>query len=173
MIEKIKKNIVPYFYSLPWNFFINYMAQSVLIPGILRYLIYKVSGMKIYSKDIFAKCFFKTNKIIIGKGTFINYCCFFDNIAEIEIGNNCSIAMEILFCTTTHEQGSKKQRGDRVNCYPIKVGDGCWIGARTTILPGVTIGSGCIIAAGALVNSDCECNSLYAGIPAKKIKNLK
>lgn len=41
-----------------------------------------------------------------------------------------------------------------------------------TILPGVIINDGCIVAAGAVVNKDCEANSLYAGVPARKIKEL-
>ncbi|WP_335644172.1 acyltransferase [Arthrobacter crystallopoietes] len=46
-----------------------------------------------------------------------------------------------------------------------------WIGARATILPGVTIGPGAIIAAGAVVTKDCEPHTLYAGNPAKPVKS--
>ena len=51
--------------------------------------------------------------------------------------------------------------------------DGCWICAGCTILPGVTIGEGCVIAAGSVVNKDCAPDGLYAGVPAKRIKDLK
>lgn len=50
--------------------------------------------------------------------------------------------------------------------------NGCWIGANVTVLPGVTIKSGTIVAAGAVVVRDCEGNCIYGGVPAKKIKNL-
>jgi acetyltransferase-like isoleucine patch superfamily enzyme len=49
----------------------------------------------------------------------------------------------------------------------IKVGQNCWIGAKVTILDGVTIGDGCIIAAGSIVTKDFEANSVIAGVPAK------
>jgi len=50
---------------------------------------------------------------------------------------------------------------------PISVGDGCWIGARTVILGGVTIGAGSIVAAGSMVAYDVPANVLVAGVPAK------
>ena len=55
---------------------------------------------------------------------------------------------------------------------PIRISDDVWIGANAVILPGVTIGEQSIIAAGAVVNSDVPPHTVYAGIPAKKIKDL-
>lgn len=49
----------------------------------------------------------------------------------------------------------------------IRVGQNCWIGAKVTILDGVTIGDGCVIAAGSIVTKDFEANSVIAGVPAK------
>ena len=49
---------------------------------------------------------------------------------------------------------------------PIKVGDNCWFGANVSVMPGVTIGSGCVIAAGSVVTKDVPDNSLVAGVPA-------
>ncbi|QYR20593.1 acyltransferase [Paenibacillus sp. sptzw28] len=80
--------------------------------------------------------------------------------------------MDVLFCTSSHDPGTKHKRAGKNNGKPIIIGDGSWIGARSIILQGVTVGEGCIIAAGSLVNKDCEPNGLYAGIPAKRIKDL-
>lgn len=55
---------------------------------------------------------------------------------------------------------------------PIEIKDGCWIGAGSIILPGTIVGSGCVIAAGSLVKGECKPNCLYAGIPAKIIREL-
>ena len=55
----------------------------------------------------------------------------------------------------------------------VTIKKGAWLGANVTVLPGVTIGENSVVAAGALVNKDVEPNSVYAGIPAKKIKELK
>ena len=52
------------------------------------------------------------------------------------------------------------------------IGDGSWLGQNVSVIAGVTIGAGCMIAAGAVVVSDCEPNGLYAGVPARRIKNL-
>lgn len=54
---------------------------------------------------------------------------------------------------------------------PTCIGKDCWIGARSIIMCGITIGDGTIIAAGAVVTHDCEPFSIYAGIPARKIKD--
>lgn len=56
--------------------------------------------------------------------------------------------------------------------YGINVGEGTWIGGRSTILPGVNIGKGCIIAAGSVATKDVPDNTMVGGVPAKQIKNL-
>ena len=53
---------------------------------------------------------------------------------------------------------------------PVVIEDGCWIGANVTILKGVTIGRGSVIAAGAVVTKSCEPYSIIGGVPAKLIK---
>jgi maltose O-acetyltransferase len=52
----------------------------------------------------------------------------------------------------------------------VRIGDRCWIGARATILPGVSIGDGTVVAAGAVVTKDCEPDALYAGVPARRLR---
>ena len=56
---------------------------------------------------------------------------------------------------------------------PVVIGDDCWIGRRVMIMAGVTIGEGCVIAAGAVVTKDIPPYSVVGGIPAKVIKNRK
>lgn len=152
----------------------NTIAFSGLIPKPLRWSIMKACGMNIRSVRLSAHCYIAGNRLTIGKGTFVNAKCYFDCKEDVIIGNNCQIAMGVMFCTSTHVIGSARKRGsDKTYRYPIKVGNGCWIGARALIMPGVTIGEGCVIAAGAVVTRDCEPNGLYAGVPAKRIKELE
>ncbi len=155
--------------------FIDIIAASCLIPGKLRYLLYKLYGMQVNSTDIIScKCYFASKNIVIGKNVFINHsCCFHNPGNKITIGDNTWIAMSVTFTTSTHEIGGSQQRAGEIINKPIYVGKGCWIGANATILPGITIGDGCIIGAGAVVNKDCEPNGLYAGVPAKRIKDLE
>lgn len=152
---------------------LNTIASSAFTPRLLRWLIYKAYGIKTQAISIYPDCYIKTPNLTIGKGTFINRGCFFDNVSEIELGENCSIGMEVMFCSSTHMIGSEEKRASAQTIgLPIKVGTGTWIGTRAVILPGVTIGSGCIIAAGSVVTKDCEPNGLYAGVPAKRMKEL-
>ena len=55
---------------------------------------------------------------------------------------------------------------------PVKIGDNVWVGARVTILPGVTIGDNVVIAAGSVVTKDCSSSGIYGVIPAKIIKKI-
>ena len=154
-----------------YKVFVNKVASSSIIPSKARKYIYNRFGMKIEG-TVFSMCYFEKSSIWIGKGSFINKRCKFDNNVEVKIGKNCAIGHEVMFCTSTHGIGGKTKRASDVLDSSIIVGDGSWIGARSTILGGVTIGNGSIIGAGSVVIRDCEENCLYAGVPAKKIKKL-
>ena len=151
---------------------INSIASSYLVPLIIRKKIYNILGIKTNTKAIRPNCYFGGVNVEIGKNTTVNGGCYFENLERIKIGANCDIAMEVLFCTSTHEIGNSEKRAGRAYGKEIIIEDGCWIGARVTILPGVKIGKGCIVAANAVVTSNCDEDSLYAGVPAKKIKKL-
>ena len=63
--------------------------------------------------------------------------------------------------------------GKKILPIPIVVHDGCWIGANSTILPGTVIEKGCVIAAGSVVKGLLKSNRLYAGMPAKEIRQFE
>lgn len=154
------------------NFYLNSLASSNLIPRKIRYILYKIYGLNIKTSSICSNCFIGGKNIKIDKEVFINYQCFFDTSAKIIIENKCKIGFQTTFITSNHLIGSSENRGGERLSKPIRVESGCWIGARVTILPGVTIGRGCIIGAGSVVTKDCEPNGVYAGNPAKRIKDL-
>jgi maltose O-acetyltransferase len=108
----------------------------------------------------------------IGKETFINNNCFFLNLNSVTIGENCAIGPEVMFADATHYIGGQKRRAGGLVTKPIEVGNGCWIGARAMILPGVHVGESCVISAGAVVTKNCQANGLYAGVPARRVKDL-
>jgi maltose O-acetyltransferase len=155
-----------------YNFIVNVIASSKFISLRVRYRIYRLYGIDVLTNNIFYGTFFLTNKVSIGTGTFMNSRCKFENNEMVKIGKNCAIGSDVLICTDTHEIASDKRRAGKTIFSSIKIEDGCWIGARATILSGVTIGHGCIIAAGSLVNKNCEPNGIYAGVPAKRIRDL-
>ena len=80
--------------------------------------------------------------------------------------------MKTALLTSTHKIGDANRRAKESYGKPITIGDATWVGANVTIQPGVTMGSGCIIAAGSVVIKDCESNWIYGGQPARKIKKL-
>lgn len=110
----------------------------------------------------------------IGESTWVGpYGLFFTHPdAPITIGSRCDIAPEVCFITGTHEPGDVSQRAGSGVAWPIRVGDGCWLGARVTVLAGVSIGAGAIVAAGAVVAADVEPNTLVGGVPARLIRRL-
>lgn len=156
-----------------WRIVINKLSTSRLISFKIRNKILRKFKIDIATNArIFPNCYFGNSNVSIGEGSFANNDCYFDDNATITIGADCAIGPQVMFCTTTHEIG-KYPRSGEVLSKSILVENGCWIGARVTLLPGVHIGTGCIVAAGAVVNKDCEPNGLYAGVPAQRIKDLQ
>jgi len=161
-------------YSRRWSFWVNAVAASDKLGRDLRSKIYRRLGLNIASPSwgIGPHCFFRSAEINIGEGSFVNDHCYFENAAPITIGREVAIGPQVSVITSTHVLGGSVRRCGAWECLPVEIGDGCWIGARALLLPGVTIGQGSVVAAGAVVNSDCESNSLYAGSPARLIRRL-
>lgn len=95
-------------------------------------------------------------------------------IGPVVIGNNVNLAQGITItalnhCFTDHEKRIDEQG---VTVSQVTVSDDVWIGANAVVLPGVTIGSHSVVAAGAVVTHDVPAYSLVAGVPAKVIKNI-
>lgn len=157
------------------NVLVNGIGASFLLPNKLRSRVLKFGGIEIASPQrtaIFCKCHFDGFDVSIGENSFINTGCFFQADAPIVVGRNCDIGMQVMFSSPSHEIGGSTKRAGQVVAKPITVEDGCWIGTRAVILQGVTIGQGCIVAAGAVVVKDCQPNGLYAGVPARRLKDL-
>lgn len=153
---------------------VNQLAASHIVPKRLRRSIYRSYGMRIGSRSIEAGAFFSGYRFEIGQRSFVNANCFFEsNAAPITIGDDCAIGMQVTILTSMHEIGPAEHRAGPPFNLPVTIEDGCWLGARVLVLPGVTIGAGCIVAAGAVVTRDCAPNGLYAGIPAERMKDLE
>lgn len=156
-----------------WHFWVNVLGKSHFIPKRVRNLIYKTAGMNIQTLNIRSGCTFFRNNVEIGQGSFMNMGVFINGSNKVKIGNNVSIAFNASIITATHELGPENHRTGKTVSFPVTIEDGVWVGANSTILPGVTIGKGCVIAAGSVVNKDCLPNGMYAGVPAKRVKDLK
>ena len=101
--------------------------------------------------------------VTIGAQSFINYGCILEGKGAIHIGKRVQLAVGVALLTSTHEIGGPEQRAGRLATAPITIGDGAWIGARSLIFPGVTVGAGAVVAAGSVVRQDVEPNTVVAG----------
>ena len=109
----------------------------------------------------------------IGENCYIGDLVYFDLANRVIIGNNVVISGSVSF--VTHADCNRSEYVAKIfprTCEKIIVRDGAWIAFRSTILNGVVIGTNSVIAAHSLVKENVEEYSLYAGIPARKIKDL-
>lgn len=104
----------------------------------------------------------------VGSGFNRQQGCFIDptHCFLIEIGND--VTMSIRVTLMAHDASTKKQIG-YTRIGRIRIGNGVFIGANTTILPGVAIGDGAVIGAGSVVTHDIPAGAVAAGVPARVI----
>ena len=95
-------------------------------------------------------------------------------IGPVRIGNNVNLAQGITVTALNHNFDDTNKRIDEqgVSTNAVTIEDDVWIGANAVVLPGVTIGTHCVVAAGAVVTKDVPPHSLVAGVPAKVIKQI-
>lgn len=110
--------------------------------------------------------------VTIGDYTRIGIHCTL--IGPVCIGNHVNLAQGITVTALNHIFKDSSRRIDEqgVSTKPVVIGDDVWIGANAVILPGVTIGRHCVVAAGAVVTKDVPDHTLVGGVPAKVIKNI-
>lgn len=111
-------------------------------------------------------------RLNIGERTWVNIGCFFELHDDISIGDGVAIGHDVMFLTSSHRIGGREWRAGERTTGPITVESGVWIGARSVILPGVTIGAGSVVGAGSIVNNDVKADTLVAGVPARMVRNL-
>lgn len=110
----------------------------------------------------------------IGKGTWLGaYARILPTVeARITIGNNCDVGPGVMFVAGSHVLSDRSRRAGAGDSRPITIGDGTWVGARSTFLGGSSVGSGCMVAAGTLVRGEFPDNVMIAGTPARVIRHL-
>lgn len=151
---------------------VNIAGGSPLMPVRGRTLLYRLAGFEIGAgTTISPRCFFG-RAMSFGRRCFVNYDCFFNTSGGISVGDDVHFGPGVAVVTSTHDVGPANRRAGAVSAAPVVIESGCWLGARVTVLPGVTIGAGCIVAAGAVVTSSLDPNGLYAGVPARRVRDL-
>lgn len=108
--------------------------------------------------------------IDIGDGTYINFNCNFVDDTKIIIGKNVLFGPAITIATVGHPINPNYR--EYMYADPVKIEDNCWIGAGSTICPGVTIGENSVIGAGSVVTKDIQANSVAVGNPCRVIRTI-
>jgi acetyltransferase-like isoleucine patch superfamily enzyme len=111
-------------------------------------------------------------KLQIGASCMINDGCRFDTGSPITIGDRVYLGHDVTVLTTTHDIGPHDKRCLGVRSEAVSIGAGTWIGTRALILPGVHVGAGCVIAAGAVVTESVPEDTLVGGVPAHVLRRL-
>lgn len=112
-------------------------------------------------------------RLEIGRDCSIEAECLLELSETLTIGDRVTIDPGVMILTSTHELDFPAHRAGKLIATPVTVGDGAWLRARAIILPGVKIGAGAIVEAGAVVNKDVEENTRVGGMPAVKLEVLK
>jgi putative colanic acid biosynthesis acetyltransferase WcaF len=105
-------------------------------------------------------------RLTVGHHCWIGQNAWIDNIADVEIGNHVCISQLVYLCTGSHDY---RRTGFNLITKPIRIADGAWLGARSTVLPGVTVGANAVVAGGSIVAKDVPPATVVAGNPARPI----
>lgn len=106
-------------------------------------------------------------KVTIGDHVWLGEYCWIDNLDEVTIGNNVCISQGALLLTGNHDY--TLESFDYRNA-PIVIEEGVWIGAKSVVCPGVTVGSHAILTVGSVATKNMEVYGIYQGNPAQLIR---
>jgi putative colanic acid biosynthesis acetyltransferase WcaF len=106
-------------------------------------------------------------RLEVGDHSWIGEDCWIDNLANVAIGRDCCLSQGSYLCTGNHDWADQ---AFSLIVGEIHVEDGAWVGARATLLPGVTLRAGAIAAAGSVIAHSIPTNEIHGGNPARFIK---
>ncbi len=109
-----------------------------------------------------------SNEVKIGKRVVVMNGCLMMSAGGITIDDDALIAANVQLISNNHDPYDRHL----LVCKPVHIGKGAWIGAGSTILPGVTVGDYAIVGAGSIVTKDVPPYAVAVGSPAKVIKYL-
>ncbi len=109
--------------------------------------------------------------IYLGEKVYFNFDCVILDVCEVRIGSHVFVAPGVHIYTATHPLNAELRRTQEFG-KPVTIGDDVWIGGKSIICPGVTIGDRSVIGAGSVVIKDVPSDVVVAGNPAKTIRKL-
>lgn len=163
ILKKIKYKLIFSFLKIPFlNRYSSYWYRKLGVKGTN----YRISNSLKLIGDY--------SLLELGNHSEINAESFILAKDKVVIGNNSTLAYQVTILTSANPNGphNKLAKIYPKMTSPVIIGKNSWIGARAIVLPGVTIGDFCVVAAGSVVTKDIPDYSVVAGIPAKLIKVL-
>ena len=112
------------------------------------------------------------NHIKVGKNFFCNYNCTILDVGRVTFGDNCLLAPNVAIYTAGHPIHPDSRNSLYEYGIDVTVGDNVWIGGNVVIMPGVNIGSNCVIGAGSVVTKDIPDWSVAAGNPCRVLRKI-
>lgn len=113
---------------------------------------------------------FCTGRLVVGENCWIGRGLTIHGNGTVTMGSNCDIGPDVTFLTGSHELGDATRRAGKGKTFDVTVGNGVWVGARSTVM--ADVGDGSAIAACACVSKAVGENVLVGGVPAKTIREL-
>lgn len=161
-----------YNWWLDFKLFLIHLVSLHVPFYFIRKSVFLISGVKIGKGSmIHMGCkFFEPRGVTVGRDTMVGDKAFLDGRAPLRIGDHVDIASEVMIYNSEHDLASEKF--EAVN-EPVEIGDYTFIGPRAIVLPGVKIGRGAVIGAGAVVTKDVADFAMVGGVPAKVIGERK
>lgn len=150
-----------------------------VVSGAIRGRLYRLCGFDIRAGAFIMGKLHLTStapgfyeKLSIGEGVTIADNVTINLDEKVTIGRNVAIAPRVLIYTGSHTIGPGSSRCGKFSAHPVRIEDGAWVRLGAIIVPGVTIGRGSIVAAGAVVLGDVPPNTYVEGNPASVIRKL-
>ena len=112
------------------------------------------------------------NHIKVGKNFFCNYNCTILDVGKVTFGDNCLLAPNVAIYTAGHPIHPDSRNSLYEYGIDVTIGDNVWIGGNVVIMPGVNIGSNCVIGAGSVVTKDIPAWSVAAGNPCRVLRKI-
>ena len=146
-------------------------VTSPLLPLTVRRNLLRAGGVRLGPLVTgLERCWFESGQVTVEAGAYVNAGCWFEGHGRIVIGRDCLLGPEVMILTSTHAFGPDGEVARESSFRDVSIGERCWLGARAMVLPGVSIGAGTVVAAGAVVTRDCEAGARYAGVPARRLR---
>lgn len=169
MRETFNKGLVRiYNWWLDFKLFMIHLVSLHVPVYSIRKLVFQFAGVKIgKGTTIHMGCkFFDPSGVSIGNDTKIGDRAFLDGRAKLKIGSHVDIASEVMIYNSEHDINDKYFRAKE---EMVEIEDYAFIGPRVIILPGVKVGLGAVLAAGAVITKNVPNFTIVAGIPGKII----